>query len=102
FVDETLDDVHDECRLVEIARRVEYANRLAPLLARPEVLAETRRVVPDKRVGRIEDMPVRTVILLELDELHRRVGAREIAREMLHVRDVRAAKRIDRLVVVAH
>ena len=45
---------------------------------------------------------MRPVVLLELDE--RRTGrsdAREIALEVLHVRDVRAAERVDRLVVVA-
>ena len=41
------------------------------------------------------------VVLLQLHELDRHVRPGEIALEVLHVRDVRAAERVDRLVVVA-
>ena len=44
---------------------------------------------------------VRPVVLLELDQTHRRVRLREVALEMLHVGRVGAAERVDRLVVVA-
>jgi len=43
---------------------------------------------------------MRAVVLLELDQLHRSAGTGEIALEMLHVGDVRAAERVDRLIVV--
>ena len=67
--DEPLDDVDDERRLVEVGRRRERAHRLALAFARPQVLAEPRRVVLDQRVGRVEDVAVRAVVLLELDQL---------------------------------
>ena len=44
---------------------------------------------------------MRAVVLLELDQADRTLCGREVALEMLHVRDVRAAKRVDRLIVVA-
>ncbi len=51
----------------------------------------------DQRVGRIEDVTDRAVVLLELDQiLHA-----ELAFEVRHVADVRAAEGVDRLVVVA-
>ena len=70
--------------------------------ARPQVLAEPRLVVADQRVGGVEDVAVRAVVLLELDERAPACsGAAEVALEVLHVGDVRAAERVDRLVVVA-
>ena len=79
----------------------EAAHRLALAFARPEVLAEPRLVVADERVGELEDVPVRAVVLLELDQRHRQLRRPEIALEVLHVGDVRAAERVDRLIVVA-
>ena len=64
---EALHDVDDERRLVEIGRRREHAHRLAWRVAGPQILAEARLVVPDQRVGRVEDVAVRPVVLLELD-----------------------------------
>ena len=98
---ETLRDVDDERRLVDVRRRRQRAHRIALVVARPQVLAEARPVVLDERVGGIEDVAVRPVVLLELDEAHRHLRASEIALEVLHVGDVRAAKRVDRLIVVA-
>src|SRR6185503_13734958 len=66
-----------------------------------QVLAEARLVVLDERVGGVENVAVRAIVLLELDERDRHALALEIALEMLHVGDVRAAERVDRLVVVA-
>ena len=79
----------------------ERAHGLALALAGPQVLAEARLVVADQRVGGVEDVPVRPVVLLELDQLDRLVRRAEIALELLHVGDLRAAERVDRLVVVA-
>ena len=99
---EALDDVDDEGGLVAVRRRRERAHRLALALARPQVLAEPRLVVLDQRIGGVEDVPMRAVVLLELDQLDRLLGRGEVALELLHVGDLRAAERIDRLVVVAH
>ena len=55
----------------------------------------------DERVGGVEDVAVRAVVLLELDQLHRLLRRREVALELLHVGDLGAAERVDRLVVVA-
>jgi hypothetical protein len=98
---EALRDVHDERRLVDVRGRGERAHGLTLVVARPQILAEPRLVVLDERIRGIEDVAVRPVVLLELDEPHRHVGPGEVALEVLHVGDVRAAKRIDRLVVVA-
>ena len=38
------------------------------------------RIVLDQRVGRVEDVAVRAVVLLELDQAHRRSAARNRAR----------------------
>ncbi len=101
LVGEVLHDVDDERRLVEVGRGREDAHRLALALVGPQLLAEPRAVVADQRVGGVEDGAVRAIVLLELDEAHRLVGCREVALEVLHVRDVGAAEGVDRLVVVA-
>ena len=51
----------------------------------------------DQRIGRIEDIAVRAIVLFQLDQFD---GA-EILLKALHVAHVGAAERIDRLVVVA-
>ncbi len=70
-------------------------------LARPglgaQVLAEAARVARDELVGGVEDVAVRAVVALELD--HRADAV--FALERRHVADLRAAKRVDALVVVA-
>ena len=96
-----LDHVDDERGLVEVRGRGERAHRLALGVRGPEVLAEPRLVVADERVGGVEDVAVRAVVLLELDQAHRRPRRGEVALEVLHVGDVGAAERVDRLVVVA-
>ena len=98
----SLHHIDDERRLVVIAGRRKRADELALAFARPQILAQPRLVVADERVGRVEDVPVRAVILLELDQLDRLLGRGEVALELLHVGDLRAAESVDRLVVVAH
>ena len=68
-----LGHIDDERGLVEIRRRRERPDRLALVVARPQVLAEARLVVLDERIGGVEDVAVRAVVLLELDELDRHV-----------------------------
>ena len=98
---DAFDDVDDERRLIEIRRRRKCADRLAFAVRRPQVLAEPQRIVPDQRVRRVEDVSVRAVVLLELDQRDGPLRSGEIALEVLHVRDVRTAKRVDRLIIVA-
>ena len=50
--------------LLPIGRRRKCAHRLTLALARPQVLAQPRLVVADQRVGGVEDVAVRAVILL--------------------------------------
>ncbi len=54
-------------------------------------------VVGDQRVGAVEDVAVRAVVLLQLDQ----VLDLEFALEGRHVADIGAAERVDALVVVA-
>ena len=84
-------------RLGEIAGRFVHAHRLSRALFGTQVLAEAIGVVADQRIGRVEDVAVAAVVLLQLDlPLHI-----ELADEIRHVADACAAKRIDALVVVA-
>src|ERR1700682_806445 len=69
-------------------------------VGRPEVLAQASLVVLDQRIRRIEYVPVRAVVLLELDKLDRNVRSAEIALEMLHIGDVGATESVNRLIVV--
>ena len=92
------DFVDDERRLIHIGRRLVDAQLFAAALRCPQVLAEAVAVMLDQRVGRVENIGVRAVVLLQLDD----VLNVKIAQQLLHVADIRAAKRIDRLVVVAH
>ena len=99
---QTLHDIDDECGLVQVRWRNEGTHGLAAAFVRPQVLAEPQAVVLDERVRGIENIAVRPIVLLELDQRHRALCGREIALEVLHVGDVRAAKRVNRLIVVAH
>ena len=101
FLGQPLDDVDDERRLVDVRRRGHGAHRVALALGGPQVLAQPRRVVADQGVGGVEDVALRTVVLLELDEVHRHAGPAEVALDRLHVGDLRAPEGVDRLVVVA-
>ena len=91
-----LHHVDDELRLVEVGRR-----RVTRAPARPcprsvhRFLPRRVCVVPDQRVGRVEDVAVRAVVLLELDQLH---GASDVgtrARSAAMLPTLRAAERID-------
>ena len=88
----------DEARLVVVVGRGVDAQRLALAFRGPEVLAEPRLVVRDDRVGRVEDVALRAVVLLELHH----VRDSEVAHQLVHVADFGAAEAVDGLVVVAH
>ena len=94
---EALDFLDDPARLVHVGLALEHADRLARAGRGPQVLAKAIGVVGDQRVGRVEDISVRAVVLLEADHLL----DLEVPLEVGHVAHVRAAECIDRLVVVA-
>jgi hypothetical protein len=91
------DLVDDEARLVEVGIALEGADRLAGAGIGPQVLAQALAVVLDERVGGGQDIAVRTVVLLQADD----VGAGILALEVAHVADFGAAEGVDALVVVA-
>ena len=64
---------------------------------RAQILAQALAIVRDQHVGAVEDVAMRAIILLQLDQvLHL-----ELVLEGAHVANVRAAKRVDALVIVA-
>jgi len=73
------------------------AQRHALGLLAPELLVEQVRVVRDEAIRGAQDAPRTTIVLLELDDLERRI----IARELGEIFRIRTAPRVDRLIVVA-
>ena len=95
---ERLDLLRHPVRFVAVGLRLVDAQRLALARRRPQVLAEPAPVVRDERVRGVQDVAVRAVVLFQPDH----VPDLELALEVGHVADVRAAEPVDRLVVVAH
>src|SRR3990167_6981167 len=93
-----LDLVHHPLRFGEVARGLVHAHRLACTLGGAQVLAQAPGVVADEVVGRVEDVAVAAVVLLQLDLLLHV----ELTHEVLHVAHARTAKGVDALVVIAH
>ena len=85
-------------RLVQVAGVFDHAHRLARALAGAQVLAQAPAVVADQRIGGIEDVAVAAVVFFQLDL----VLNVELAHEVGHVANARAAKGVDALVVIAH
>lgn len=98
FVDQRAHLVDQPLGFHAVGRLLDDPHGLAFALLGPEVLAQAAIVVADERVGRIEDVPVRAVVLFEADDR----AARVVALEVGHVADIGAAKGVDGLVVVAH
>ncbi len=90
--------VHDEARFLVVVGRSVHAQLLALALRGPQVLAQARLVLLDDRVGGVEDVALRAVVLLEL---HHLLHA-EVADELVHVADFGASEPVNRLIVVAH
>ena len=86
----------DKTRLVEIGPGLKGADRLAFAGVGPQVLAETIAVVLDDGVGGGKDVAVRTVVLLQPDD----VVATIVALEFAHVADLGTTEAVNRLVVV--
>ncbi len=89
--------VNNETRLFLVVGGGVDAQLLALALGSPEVLAQPRLVPRDDRVGGVEDVSLRAVILLELHHLR----DAEVAHELVHVADFGPAKPVYRLVVVS-
>ena len=98
FMHQRADFIHDETRFIEIGERGIDANRLARPGIGPQVFTEPVGVVFDDGVGGVEDVAVGAIILLQADH----VFDVELALEIAHVADIRAAEGIDALVVIAH
>ena len=84
--------------LEQIACGLHDPNGLTCAGFRPEVLAQPASVIGNERIGRIQNVAVGAVVLLELDE----VAHAELGLEALHVGHVSAPKGVDALVVIAH
>ena len=95
--DERLDLARDPLRLLVLRVGLEALDQHAARVLGPELLVLARLVARHDRVRGVEDQLRRAVVLLELDD--RRVGV--VALEVEDVAQVRAAPRVDALVVVA-
>ena len=95
---ELLHLVDHPLRFGKIAGCLVNAHRLTRALLGAQVLAQAAAVVADERVGRIEDIAVAAVVLLQLDL----VPHVELAHKVGHIADPRTAKGINALVVVTH
>ncbi|MNQ44216.1 hypothetical protein D3C85_579640 [compost metagenome] len=98
FMNERTDFVHDPLGFHAVGRLFDDAHRFAFALVGPQVLAQAAAVVADQRVGGIQDVAERTVVLFQANHGAMRVVALEVG----HVADVRTAKGVDGLVIVAH
>ena len=83
--------------LVLLVVALDHAHRLAIAERAPQFFLEQLRVVADHHVGCAQDVAGRAVVLLQRDDLERRV----LLRQALQVVDGRAAPAVDALVVVA-
>ncbi|KAG1434887.1 hypothetical protein G6F57_021380 [Rhizopus arrhizus] len=97
-MDQRTDFVHDPLGFHAVGRLLDDTHRLAFALVGPQVLAEAAVVMADQRIGGIQDVAERTVILFQPDHGAMRVVALEVG----HVADVGAAEGIDGLVIVTH
>src|SRR2546429_333464 len=88
------DTMRDELRLVALVEGGVEADRLAARAAGPEFLAEAAGVVGDEPVGRFQDSAGGAVVLLEAEQLRRRV----VAAELLEVPGARAPEAVNRVV----
>ncbi|OFA01931.1 hypothetical protein DUGA2_38570 [Duganella sp. HH101] len=95
--DQALGFLDDPLRLGQVGAGFVHAHLFAVAGVGAQVLAQALAVVGDQHVGGVEDVAVRAVVLLQLDQvLHL-----ELALEGAHIADVGAAEGVDALVVVA-
>jgi hypothetical protein len=84
--------------LGEVAGGLHHPHRLARPRFGAEVFPQAFGVVGDQLIGGIQDVAKAAVVALQFDDLLHA----ELALEVGHVADLRAAKSVDALVVVAH
>ena len=65
---------------------------------RPQILAETSRIVSDQRVRGIQNMAGRAVVLFQP---HHMIHT-EFTREVSQIFNIRASERVNRLVIITH
>src|SRR5690606_16305067 len=97
-VDQGLDLVDHPLGFHQVGWLLDDTDRLTLTLGCPEVLAQPRAVMRNECVGRIENMPMRAIVLLE--PYHRSVCV--VALELGHIANVGAPKRIDGLIVITN
>ena len=90
--------VDDERSLIEIGRCVIHAQQFAMTFRSPQVFAKTSAIVAYQRVGGIQYVAVRAVVLFQFDDFR----DAEVTLEILHVAGIGTAKCINALVVIAH
>src|SRR5204862_118809 len=91
------DFLADAARFLGAVPHAQHLDLLARVELGPELLAEATAIVGDHARGGAEDVRGGAVILLQPDDL----GAGELLLELQDILDLRAAPRIDRLVVIA-
>ena len=84
--------------LVRVVAALPHADALAVGLVAPQRLGMLVEVVRDQRVGGAQHAVAAAVVLLQLDDLQRRI----VLRQLQQVVGIGAAPGVDRLVVVAH
>ncbi len=87
----------DETRFIHVGKGLEDADRFAGAGFGPQVLAEAAAILFDQRIGGVEDVAVRAIVLFQANH----VRQFEFALQVAHVADLGAAEGVDRLVVVA-
>ena len=91
------DFIDDKSCLVTIGRCRVNAHRFALARIGPQIFAKAIFVVLNDRVGSIENITLRSVVLFQLDD----IGTRKVALEIAHVADFGAAEFVNTLVVIA-
>src|SRR5450830_90783 len=85
-------------RFLQIAAGLKHAHLFTLSGIGAQVLAQAFAVVGNEHVGRIQNVAMRAVVLLQLDQ----ILYAEFTFEGGHVADIGAAKRINALVIIAH
>ena len=90
--------VHHPLGFGKVAGGFKHAHRLARALIGAQVFAQTFAVVADEFVGRIQNVAVAAVVLLQLDL----VFHAKLAHEVSHIAHPSATKSVNALVIVPH
>ena len=90
--------INDIVRLIEIGKAGKDADRLARSGIGPQILAQTRLIVLDQRIGGVENIAERTIILFQANH----VLDPELALEGAHIAHLRATESINALIVIAY